>query len=113
MAYGGASRGSRIGRGGNSANISLSVNTPDGNYLCETAKVYNDKVSIITALDDSDAFITLSEFSKTLGAITVHTAKAIVIKNISNIAQEIAITVSDWKNDGVADAVNDVSAVTS
>ena len=92
-----------------SANVELSVTTPEGDYLCQTGKVYNDKVSIVTALDDSDGFITLSEFSKTLGAITVHTAKAIVIKNISNVAQEIAITVSDWRNDGGSDAASDTT----
>tara|TARA_R110000824_G_scaffold176451_1_gene355409 strand:+ start:462 stop:2225 length:1764 start_codon:yes stop_codon:yes gene_type:complete len=92
-----------------SANVELNINTPDGDYLCRTGKVYNDKVSIITALDDSDAFITLSEFSKSYGATTVHTAKAIVIKNVSDIAQEIAITVSDWKNDGGADAASDTT----
>ena len=92
-----------------SANVELSVTTPEGDYMCQSGKVYNDKVSIITALDDSDGFITLSEFSKTLGATTVHTAKAIVIKNISNVAQEIAITVNDWRNDGGADGVSDTT----
>ena len=92
-----------------SANVELSVTTPEGDYLCQTGKVYNDKISIVTALDDSDGFITLSEFSKTLGATTVHTAKAIVIKNISNVAQEIAITVNDWRNDGGADGVSDTT----
>jgi len=92
-----------------SANVELSVTTPEGDYLCQTGKVYNDKISIVTALDDSDGFITLSEFSKTLGATTVHTAKAIVIKNISNVAQEIAITVSDWRNDGGSDAASDTT----
>ena len=97
------------GSGPKSAMVSLGVSTPEGNYMCQSGKVYNDKVSIITALDDSDGFITLSEFSKTLGAITVHTAKAIVIKNISNVAQEIAITVSDWRNDGGADKTSDTT----
>ena len=97
------------GSGPKSAMVSLGVSTPEGDYLCQTGKVYNDKVSIITALDDSDGFITLSEFSKTLGATTVHTAKAIVIKNISNVAQEIAITVNDWRNDGGADGVSDTT----
>ena len=94
-----------------SANVELSVTTPEGDYLCQTGKVYNDKISIVTALDDSDGFITLSEFSKTLGATTVHTAKAIVIKNISNVAQEIAITVSDWRNDGGSDAASESSRI--
>ena len=97
------------GSGPKSAMVSLGVSTPEGDYLCQTGKVYNDKVSIITALDDSDGFVTLSEFSKTLGATTVHTAKAIVIKNISNVAQEIAITVNDWRNDGGADGVSDTT----
>ena len=105
---GGGSNQTR-GSGPKSAMVSLGVSTPEGDYLCQTGKVYNNKISIVTALDDSDGFITLSEFSKTLGATTVHTAKAIVIKNISNVAQEIAITVSDWRNDGGADAASDTT----
>ena len=105
---GGGSNQTR-GSGPKSAMVSLGISTPEGDYMCQSGKVYNDKVSIITALDDSDGFITLSEFSKTLGATTVHTAKAIVIKNISNVAQEIAITVNDWRNDGGADGVSDTT----
>ena len=41
-----------------SANVELSVTTPEGDYMCQSGKVYNDKVSIITALDDSDGCIT-------------------------------------------------------
>ena len=102
MAYGGASRGSRIGRGGNSANISLSVNTPDGNYLCESGKSYTEKSSIIQDLTNTDGFITISEFKKNLGALTVQNAKVIVLKNISNICQEIMITMYDWRSDSSA-----------
>ncbi len=102
MAYGGASRGSRIGRGGNSANISLSVNTSDGDYLCKSNKVYTEKSSIIQDLNNADGFITISEFSKNLGALTVQNAKVIVLKNVSNVCQEIMITMYDWRNDSSA-----------
>ena len=80
-----------------SANVELSVTTPDGDYICQTGKVYNDKLSVIQDLDTS--IIKLSTFDKDKGALTVQNAKAIVIKNLSNICAEIFITVHDWKND--------------
>tara|TARA_R100000152_G_C6782207_1_gene219004 strand:+ start:1024 stop:2769 length:1746 start_codon:yes stop_codon:yes gene_type:complete len=89
--------GRRISSG--SANINLNINTTDGDYLCESNKVYTEKSSIIQDLDNSDAFITISSFSKSLGALTVQNAKAIVLKNISDICQEVMITMWDWRND--------------
>ena len=104
MAYGsnrtGESRRSRSRRlGRKSANINLSVNTTDGDYLCESGKIYTEKSSIIQDLSNTDSFITISSFSKNLGALTVQNAKVIVLKNISNICQEIMITLYDWRND--------------
>ena len=91
------SRSRRLGR--KSANISLNVNTTDGDYLCESGKIYTEKSSIIQDLSNTDSFITISSFSKNLGALTVQNAKVIVLKNISNICQEIMITLYDWRND--------------
>ena len=50
-----ATRGQR-GRSG-STNISLEVNTPDGDYLCQSVKKYSEKSSIIQDLDNQDGFI--------------------------------------------------------
>ena len=62
MAYGsnrtGESRRSRSRRlGRKSANINLSVNTTDGDYLCESNKIYTEKSSIIQDLTNTDSFI--------------------------------------------------------
>ena len=103
MAYGRISKASngrsrtRVGRG--NANVQLDVSTPDGDYQCLSTKNYTEKSSIIQDLSNTDSFITISSFSKNLGALTVQNAKLIVIKNISNICQEIMITMYDWLND--------------
>ena len=60
--------------GGQDASVELAVNTPDGDYQCITPKVYTDKSSVVQDIDDNDGFITLSSFSKSLGALTVHNA---------------------------------------
>ena len=86
-------------RSGGSAAIQLAIGTPDGNYVCQSVKGYTEKSSIIQDLTDSDSFTTISTFSKNKGALTLQTASAIVLKNVSNIAQEIAISHWDWRND--------------
>ena len=95
--YGDGSNQSR-GSGAKTAMVSLSLQTPEGDYVCRTGKVYNDKLSTIQDLDTS--IIKLSTFDKDKGSLTVQNARAIVIKNLSNITAEIFITVHDWKNDG-------------
>ena len=101
MAYTKASRNNlranNITTGSKSADVELSISTPEGDYVCQTGKVYNDKLSTIQDLDTS--IIKLSTFDKDKGALTVQNARAIVIKNLSNITAEIFITVHDWKND--------------
>ena len=47
---------------GKRANVQLNVTTPDGDYMCETGKVYNDKLSVIQDLDTS--IIKLSTFEE-------------------------------------------------
>ena len=81
------------------SNIELGIKTPEGDYLCQSNKQYVDKASIIQEVDNTDSFITLSSFSKTLGALTVHNAKVIVIKNVGVTALEIAIKTPDWRDD--------------
>ena len=85
-----------------SSNISLNIRTTDGDYLCESNKIYTEKSSIIQDLTNTDSFITLSSFSKNLAALTVQNAKAIVLKNISNVCQEIMITMYDWLSDSAS-----------
>ena len=80
----------------------------DVTYSCSVTKDYVDKFEIEQELDNSDGFITLSTFSKTIGSLTASNAKAIVIKNISNVAAEILISAPDWKNSSSVDAANSV-----
>ena len=97
--------------GSKSANVELSITTPDGDYLCESSKGYTDKASVIQELDNNDAFITLSSFSKNLAALTVHNAKALVIKNVGITALEISLRHPDWRDDSGGtdtDVVNSV-----
>ena len=97
--------------GGGTAGIQLAVGTPDGNYLCQSIKTYTDKSSIILDVNNTDSFITLSSFSKNLGALTVHNAKVIVIKNVGITALELSIMHPDWRDDSGGadtDVVNSV-----
>ena len=92
------SDGSTDTRGGaKSAAVRLMVGSPDGNYDCRSGKIYSEKGHIVQELQSS-SITTLSEFSKSVGALTVQNAEVIVIKNVSNIAAEIFIRVQDWKN---------------
>ena len=99
----------RTVNGSGTAGVQLTIETPDGDYLCQSAKRYTEKASIVQDLDFTDSFITLSSFSKSLGALTVHNAKVIVIKNIGITALEILVKISDWRNDGGSDAVSDTT----
>ena len=80
-------------RGGQVANVELAINTPDGDYLCTTNKIYTEKSSVIQDLDTN--IIKISTFDKNLGALTIQNAKAKVIKNYSDTCAEIFITVHD------------------
>ena len=95
--------------GGKGASVALTVNTTEGSYECFTPKVYTDKSSVVQDIDDNDGFITLSSFSKSLGALTVHNAKVLVIKNVGLTAIELLIKHVDWRNDGGADGVSDTT----
>ena len=82
----------------------------DKSYSCSVSKDYTNSFMIEQELDGNanDSFTTLSSFSKTIGQVTVANAKVIVLKNISNISAEIAITVYDWKNSSDTDITNNV-----
>ena len=97
--------------GGGTAGIQLAVGTPDGNYLCQSVKPYADKSSIIQEVDNTDSFITLSSFSKNLGALTVHNAKVIVIKNVGITALEISLRHPDWRDDSGGTDLDEVNEV--
>jgi len=99
----------RTVNGSGTADVQLAIGTPDGNYLCQSVKPYTDKSSIILDVNNNDAFITLSSFSKNLGALTVHNAKVIVIKNVGITALELSIMHPDWRNDGGADKASDTT----
>ena len=87
MAYGSRTTNRQrtpIARAGvKSANVSLEVKSPDGDYICQTPKSYTEKSTIIQDISAGtsssvEGLVTISSFSKNLGALTVHNAKAIV-----------------------------------
>tara|TARA_R100001594_G_scaffold19394_1_gene37865 strand:- start:265 stop:1923 length:1659 start_codon:yes stop_codon:yes gene_type:complete len=80
----------------------------DKGYSCSMTKDYTDSFTIEQEFTNPDSFTTLSSFSKTIGQVTVANAKLIVLKNISNIAAEVAIRVYDWKDDSDTDITNNV-----
>ena len=75
----------------------------DETYSCNVDKTYTDSFVIEQELSDTDAFIKLSGFSKAVGSLSVANAKAIVVKNISNIAAELIIETYDWLSDSSAE----------
>ena len=80
----------------------------DGAYSCSSTKDYTDQFVVEQEVEYSAAsnFQTISEFSKNKGALTVQNAKAIVIKNISNITAELLIKVQAYKNTSSVDVMN-------
>ena len=80
----------------------------DGAYSCSSIKDYTDQFVVEQEVEYSAAsnFQTISEFSKNKGALTVQNAKAIVIKNISNITAELLIKVQAYKNTSSVDVMN-------
>ena len=89
--------------------VGLSVVAGNSEYGCVSSKRYTDKTSIEFEVSDGDSFTTISSFSKTKSALTVHNSEVILIKNISQVGAEIAITTYDWRNDGGADATSDTT----
>ena len=77
-------------------------------YECSLVGNYSEMFSIKQELDNSDGFITLISGASTKGTNTLASAKAVLLKNDSNIAAELLITVMDWKNNDSGDAANSV-----
>ena len=77
-------------------------------YDCSLSKNYTDVFSINQELDNADAFVTLVSGGSSKATNTMASAKAILLKNNSNIAAELLITVMDWKNSSDTDVHNSV-----
>lgn len=111
---GGGDTGARGGT--KSAGVRLTVGTPDGVYDCRSVKSYTEKSSIIQDISAGtsssvEGLVTISSFSKNLGALTVHNAKAIVLKNISNVSAEVVIGLYDWRNDSGGTTIDVTNSV--
>ena len=91
-----------------SASVDLVLQAND-TYQCSSNKTYTDSFTITQELDNQDGFITLSSTSKDIGQLSVYTAKVIILKNISNICAEVAITVFDWRDSSDTDVANSVA----
>ena len=80
----------------------------DATYSCSISKDYSDIFSIRQELDNADAFITMVSGGSSKATNTLASAQAVLLKNTSNVAAEILITVMDWKNNSNTDAANSV-----
>jgi hypothetical protein len=72
------------------------------------SKNYTDVFSINQELDNADAFVTLVSGGSSKATNTMASAKAILLKNNSNIAAELLITVMEWKDSSDTDVHNSV-----
>ena len=77
-------------------------------YDCSLSKNYTDVFSINQELDNADAFVTLVSGGSSKATNTMASAKAILLKNNSNIAAELLITVMEWKDSSDTDVHNSV-----
>ena len=80
----------------------------DATYSCSISKNYTDIFSIRQELDNADAFVTMVSGGSSKATNTLASAQAVLLKNISNVAAEILITVMDWVNNSNTDATNSV-----
>ena len=84
----------------------------DNTYNCSINKNYTDvyslKQEIDSSLSSNDGFVTIFSASASKAATTVQSAEAILIKNTSNLAAELLIGVTDWKNNSNTDVTNSV-----
>ena len=104
--------GTDNGRQG-SASVELVINANDEQYLCQSSKVFKEKFNIQqkvnagTVGSNNGQFIKLTSSNKTPAAASFHNAKAILIKNISNITSEVYFKLQAWKNAGAASQTYD------
>ena len=102
------------GGGGQQASVQLMINAGEDSYYCETAKAYTDKFNIQQEVDagtvasNNSQFIKLTSSAKDPAAASFHNAKAILIKNISNITAEVYLRLQAWKNNGGASHTYDI-----
>ena len=77
-------------------------------YSCSVSDNYKEMFSVNQELDYGDAFINIMTSSATKGNNTLASAKAILLKNTSNVCAEILISVMEWKAGTAADEANSV-----
>ena len=97
---------SDIRGGGNVANVALVIDG-ENQVRCNSSKPYNDSFVINQEVSGgSDSFISLVKASKDPAESSVHNAKVVLVKNVSNITAELLFKVQAWKNDSSVDVVN-------
>ena len=111
MAYGNNRSRNGNGNGNNRGGLSnVSVNLSiDGESSVDCASTKNYSDSFVTNQEvsgGSDSFISLVKASKDPAESSVHNAKVVLVKNVSNITAELLFKVQAWKNDTSVDVVN-------
>tara|TARA_Y100000592_G_scaffold20550_1_gene31538 strand:- start:423 stop:2258 length:1836 start_codon:yes stop_codon:yes gene_type:complete len=100
--------------GGQQASVQLVINAGSDTYYCQTAKAFKDKFNIQQEVDagtvasNNSQFIKLTSSAKDPAAASFHNAKAILIKNISNVTAEVYLRLQAWKNNGGASHTYDI-----
>ena len=77
-------------------------------YECNISKNYTELFNLKQDLDNTDAAISMYLGGTTKATNTMSAPQAILIKNTSNVASEIMISVQDYKNNSNTDASNSV-----
>ena len=111
MAYGNNRSRNGNGNGNNRGGLSnVSVNLSiegESSVDCASTKNYSDSfVTNQEVSSNSGNFISLVKASKDPAESSVHNAKVVLVKNISNITAELLFKVQAWKNSSSVDAVN-------
>lgn len=109
MAYGNNRAGNGNGNNrGSLSNVSVNLSIDgESSVDCESIKNYSDSFSILQEVSGgSDSFISLVKASKDPAESSVHNAKVVLVKNVSNITAELLFKVQAWKDSSSVDAVN-------
>ena len=77
-------------------------------YECNISKNYTEVFNLKQDLDNTDAAISMYLGGTTKATNTMSAPQAILIKNTSNVASEIMVSVQDYKNNSNTDASNSV-----
>ena len=100
-------------QGGGAASVELVINANGEQYVCQSSKAFKEKFNIQQKLDvgtvgsNNGQFIKLTSSAKSPSSASFHNAKAILIKNISNITSEVYFRLQAWKNAGAASQTYD------